>query len=63
MGDSLGDLQMADGADCETLLTIGYLNHDIAQLEAAYMDAYDIVVTDDAPMDFVLALIQLLITH
>ncbi|KAI9327322.1 pyrimidine 5'-nucleotidase [Zopfochytrium polystomum] len=52
MGDSLGDLQMGDGIACETLLTVGFLNHDTEKHLSAYTAAFDVVVIDDAPMDF-----------
>jgi len=54
MGDSLGDLQMAQGVpDQEALLKIGFLNDRTGhptRLEK-YMDAFDIVLIDDQTMD------------
>ena len=31
MGDSLGDLRMAEGANCEKILKIGFLNDKVNQ--------------------------------
>merc|ERR1712117_38192 len=54
MGDSLGDLQMAQGVpDQEALLKIGFLNDRTGhqtRLEK-YMEAFDIVLVDDQTMD------------
>ena len=53
MGDSLGDLHMSEGMSHKVELTIGYLNHDVDALLPSYMDNYDLVITDDSPMDFI----------
>ncbi|KAI8844758.1 pyrimidine 5'-nucleotidase [Chytridium lagenaria] len=53
MGDSLGDLQMAEGVHSKTLLTIGFLNHDTDIHIEKYLAAYDVVIVDDAPMSFI----------
>ncbi|KAJ3113938.1 5'-nucleotidase, cytosolic III-like [Phlyctochytrium bullatum] len=52
MGDSLGDLQMADGLETDTLLTIGFLNHDEERLAPEYLAAFDLVVTGDQSFEF-----------
>ncbi|TPX72749.1 5'-nucleotidase [Spizellomyces sp. 'palustris'] len=53
MGDSLGDLRMAEGLEHDTKITIGFLNHDTELLLDQYAEAFDIVILDDAPMDVV----------
>lgn len=48
LGDSQGDLRMADGvANVEYILKIGYLNDRVEELLDAYMDSYDIVLVQD----------------
>ncbi|XP_066554493.1 7-methylguanosine phosphate-specific 5'-nucleotidase isoform X1 [Amia ocellicauda] len=54
LGDSMGDLTMADGVhSMENILKIGYLNDKVEEREAQYMDAYDIVLEKDETMDVV----------
>ncbi|KAJ3217710.1 hypothetical protein HDU67_007406 [Dinochytrium kinnereticum] len=60
MGDSLGDLQMAEGLKPKTLLTIGFLNHDTELFLDQYMAAYDVVIIDDAPMSFTMSILNAL---
>nr|KAJ3420753.1 hypothetical protein HK105_005285 [Polyrhizophydium stewartii] len=57
MGDSLGDLRMGDNINPKTKLTIGLLNHDKELLLDQYAEAFDIVLLDDAPLDFVVTLL------
>ncbi|KAH3747837.1 cytosolic 5'-nucleotidase 3A-like isoform X2 [Dreissena polymorpha] len=54
MGDSLGDLQMANGAESlEAKLTIGFLNTRVTESLALYISKYDIVICEDETMDIV----------
>nr|CAG8494122.1 9217_t:CDS:2 [Entrophospora candida]CAG8566843.1 6593_t:CDS:2 [Entrophospora candida] len=53
LGDSIGDLQMSYGISHDTSLTIGFLNFKIDELLDEYLKSFDIVVTDDGPMDCV----------
>jgi len=69
IGDSLGDLKMADGVeDTNVVLSIGFLNpksgkdgkkpeisEDALKL---YTDKFDVVLVDDQTMDFPLALLK-----
>jgi cytosolic 5'-nucleotidase 3 len=57
LGDSLGDLKMADGIRHEVKLTIGFLNHDVDTLLAPYEDAFDIVLLNDTSLEFVILMI------
>uniref|UniRef100_H2ZQP4 5'-nucleotidase n=1 Tax=Ciona savignyi TaxID=51511 RepID=H2ZQP4_CIOSA len=57
LGDSMGDLHMADGVqDINTCLKIGYLNENVEHMLESYMNAWDIVLVDDASMDVANAL-------
>uniref|UniRef100_A0A3B5AXR3 5'-nucleotidase n=1 Tax=Stegastes partitus TaxID=144197 RepID=A0A3B5AXR3_9TELE len=52
MGDSLGDLTMADGVqDMENILKIGYLNDKVAERKQSYLDSYDIVLVEDETLE------------
>ncbi|ELT97986.1 hypothetical protein CAPTEDRAFT_162279 [Capitella teleta] len=59
MGDSLGDLNMADGAsDSADILKIGFLNDKVEERLNVYKDAYDIVLAADETMDIPNAIIR-----
>jgi 5'-nucleotidase len=58
LGDSLGDLHMADGLRHEVKLTVGFLNHDVDNSLARYEDAFDIVLLNDTSLEFILMLIS-----
>ncbi|KAM9746182.1 cytosolic 5'-nucleotidase 3-like [Menidia menidia] len=52
MGDSLGDLAMADGVhDMENILRIGYLNDKVEERKQSYLDSYDIVLIENETLD------------
>ncbi|XP_039975683.1 cytosolic 5'-nucleotidase 3-like [Xiphias gladius] len=52
MGDSLGDLTMADGVqDMENILKIGFLNDKVEERKQSYLDSYDIVVVKDETLE------------
>ncbi|CAG8748740.1 18824_t:CDS:1, partial [Gigaspora rosea] len=51
LGDSIGDVHMADGIQHEICLTIGFLNHNVEDYLDNYLETFDIVVIDDGPMD------------
>lgn len=52
MGDSLGDLTMADGVqDMENILKIGYLNDKVEERKQSYLDSYDIVLVEDETLE------------
>uniref|UniRef100_A0A3P9MLI5 5'-nucleotidase n=1 Tax=Oryzias latipes TaxID=8090 RepID=A0A3P9MLI5_ORYLA len=52
LGDSLGDLTMADGvSDPHHVLTVGFLNDQVEERKELYMNAFDIVLVRDETMD------------
>lgn len=59
MGDSIGDLRMADGAaKCSNVLRIGFLNDKIDERLQTYLDAFDIVLVNDQTMDVPNAIVK-----
>lgn len=53
LGDSLGDVGMIQGFDYDNLIKIGFLNENIEESLEQYKNNYDIVLLNDAPMDYV----------
>ncbi|KAM7371614.1 hypothetical protein PAMP_008832 [Pampus punctatissimus] len=52
LGDSLGDLTMADGVqDIENILKIGFLNDKVEERMQSYLDSYDIVLVKDETLE------------
>ncbi|KAJ3408025.1 hypothetical protein HDV05_005163 [Chytridiales sp. JEL 0842] len=47
LGDSLGDVTMAEGVKHDTKLCIGFLNHDEERLGEAYEKVYDVLLLGD----------------
>jgi len=62
MGDSLSDVLMSDGYDCDNILTVGFLNQNIEANLKRYMDTFDVVVTGDGSMQFVVDILRQLPT-
>ncbi|XP_040857267.1 7-methylguanosine phosphate-specific 5'-nucleotidase [Ochotona curzoniae] len=59
LGDSMGDLTMAEGApDVQNILKIGFLNDKVEEQRERYLDAYDIVLERDETLDVVNGLLQ-----
>lgn len=59
LGDSMGDLTMADGmTGVENILRVGFLNDKVAERRDRYLDAYDIVLEQDETLDVVNGLLQ-----
>ncbi|XP_007956437.1 cytosolic 5'-nucleotidase 3A [Orycteropus afer afer] len=59
LGDSQGDLRMADGvANVEHILKIGYLNDRVDDLLEKYMDAYDIVLVKEESLEVANSILQ-----
>ncbi|XP_031170677.1 7-methylguanosine phosphate-specific 5'-nucleotidase-like isoform X2 [Sander lucioperca] len=52
LGDSLGDLTMADGvSEHQNILTIGFLNDQVEERKESYINSFDIVLVKDETMD------------
>uniref|UniRef100_A0A667ZKN0 5'-nucleotidase n=1 Tax=Myripristis murdjan TaxID=586833 RepID=A0A667ZKN0_9TELE len=52
LGDSLGDLTMADGvSQPQNILTIGFLNDQVEERKESYVNSFDIVLVKDETMD------------
>ncbi|KAJ7985515.1 hypothetical protein DPEC_G00352860 [Dallia pectoralis] len=52
LGDSLGDLNMADGVpNVENILKIGYLNDKVEERLEKYLESYDIVLVKDETLE------------
>ncbi|KAM5203942.1 cytosolic 5'-nucleotidase 3A isoform 1-T1 [Hipposideros larvatus] len=59
LGDSQGDLRMADGvANVEYILKIGYLNDRVDELLEKYMDSYDIVLVKEESLELANSILQ-----
>ncbi|MCA9459103.1 MAG: hypothetical protein KC550_00985 [Nanoarchaeota archaeon] len=58
LGDSLGDVNMAEGFDYDNLLKIGFLNFNVEKDLEEYKKNYDVIVTNDSSMEFVYELLR-----
>ncbi|XP_062604732.1 7-methylguanosine phosphate-specific 5'-nucleotidase A-like isoform X1 [Saccostrea cucullata] len=59
IGDSIGDLHMADGAvGVKNKLTVGFLNVKVEESLELYMRRYDIVILEDETLDVVNAILR-----
>uniref|UniRef100_A0A8C6VUZ4 5'-nucleotidase n=2 Tax=Nothobranchius furzeri TaxID=105023 RepID=A0A8C6VUZ4_NOTFU len=59
LGDSMGDLSMADGVpNVEHILKIGFLNDKVEERLDNYMDSYDIVLVKDETLEVPNAILQ-----
>ncbi len=58
IGDSLGDLGMVNDLDVNIIIKIGFLNEDIEKRLNIYKSKFDVVITDDGPMDYVNKLLR-----
>lgn len=47
LGDSLGDLGMANGSQYETLLSFGFLEEKVEENMPKYKESFDVVLTDN----------------
>ncbi|KAI4885673.1 hypothetical protein NFI96_028254 [Prochilodus magdalenae] len=59
LGDSMGDLKMADGVqNVQNILRIGYLNDKVEERREAYVSSYHIVLEKDETLDVPNAIIR-----
>ena len=57
LGDALSDIDMSKGIAHEEIISIGFLNKRTELLDA-FKQVYDIIIVDDAPLDYVLELVK-----
>ncbi|NWR88520.1 5NT3B nucleotidase, partial [Furnarius figulus] len=64
LGDSMGDLTMADGIpNVENILKIGFLNDKVEEQREKYLDAFDIVLESDETLDVVNGILRYILTE
>jgi len=64
MGDSLGDLKMAEGAkNPDVVLKIGFLNSNNEERLEQHLNGFDVVLVDDQSMDFPIAILNDVLDH
>uniref|UniRef100_A0A3N7FBW1 5'-nucleotidase n=2 Tax=Populus trichocarpa TaxID=3694 RepID=A0A3N7FBW1_POPTR len=63
LGDHLGDLEMSDGLDYETRISVGFLNDNIENNLSQYRKAFDVVYMNDAPMWGVVKLVSQMLKY
>ncbi|NXH12580.1 5NT3B nucleotidase, partial [Bucco capensis] len=64
LGDSMGDLSMADGVpSVENILKIGFLNDKVEEQREKYLEAYDIVLESDETLDVVNGILRYILAQ
>lgn len=59
LGDSLGDLTMADGvSNMQNTLTIGFLNDQVEERKELFVNSFDIVLVNDETMEIPNAILK-----
>lgn len=58
MGDTVEDIGMIEGFDYENLIKIGFLNEKVAENLEAYKNCYDVVILNDAGLEYVNQLLK-----
>ncbi|XP_053120003.1 7-methylguanosine phosphate-specific 5'-nucleotidase [Hemicordylus capensis] len=62
LGDSMGDLSMADGVtSLENILRVGFLNDRVEEQRGKYLEAYDIVLEKDETLDVVNGILRFIL--
>lgn len=62
LGDNVNDLQMLNGFDYDQVIKVGFLNDQIEEKFPEYQEAFDVVILNDGPLDYVNSLIKELVT-
>ncbi|XP_063815911.1 7-methylguanosine phosphate-specific 5'-nucleotidase isoform X2 [Pseudophryne corroboree] len=63
LGDTLGDLTMAEGVtNMENILRIGFLNDKVEELTEQFLQSYDIVLVRDETLDVVNGILNFITT-
>lgn len=64
LGDSLGDLTMADGvSNAQNTLTIGFLNDQVEERKELYVNSFDIVLVKDETLEIPNAILKNILRH
>lgn len=63
LGDSLDDVGMVQGFDCENLIKIGFLNDKIDENLENYKKTFDVVILNDGSLEFVNNLLKDLVKN
>lgn len=58
LGDILGDLGMSEGLEHDCIIRIGFLNEKVEESLDKFSKAFDAVILNDGPMDYVNSLIK-----
>ncbi len=58
LGDNLADAGMSEGLKHDVVLKIGFLNEKIEERLEQYSVVFDIIITDDGPLDYVNELLE-----
>jgi len=58
LGDSPADVDMITGFNYDNLIKIGFLNENIKKKTQAYKKAYNVIIPNDGPMDYINSLIN-----
>ncbi len=58
LGDNIGDIGVSEGLEHDTIIRIGFLNDNVKELLDDYKKAFDVVILNDGPMDYVNKLVK-----
>jgi HAD superfamily hydrolase (TIGR01544 family) len=61
LGDTLGDIGMVQGFDCDNLLKIGFLNEAVEENLEEYKCNFDVIILNDSSMDYINGLLKQII--